>query len=768
MIRKTLLYFQYDWLFIFGSVCLHLSFLQTHHWLYVLLLFLLLIRILSISKHLLYLCICICTIMTVRFHFLQANFSAQHQINYNQPANYYVLLNGRHLEYTDQRITGPAHVKISNGQSLNVQIQFNDIQEDEAEIFLAGVHLLEVDGELEEPLSPRNFGVFDYPKYLKQKGIRFLLKVHNIHRFKPQTQWYYLPDKLVAQLRLFYMMLPSNSLTALMNKFVWNIQSSHYRADLEIYQRLGILHLLSISGFQVYALSRYLRWLFARLGIYVDIIDELIFVCLLTYGYILNWPVGFVRAVGVRGVLLLCHYFKWPTNRTDRLSWVGLASLFVNPLFIDNLGFQLSYLLTYMIGWLRPKSRHGTLSKKEAIILNILCQVISWPILVANYHEINPGQILIFLLIGTFVTKYIMPTLWLLAIVTGVLEPVFWHKIGRWLADLFETALKLFESLTESMPSWVVGEMNPILITVLFIVTLYLTMTYIYKKRKLLIIGSLIYSVIWLLLPYRHVYHRLTVIDIGQGDAILFQPANSRKHYLIDTGGRLIYKPSGVEIDQTFAKKRLIPALKAQGVQSITGLIVTHPDLDHAGNLNGLGQEIPIQQVFVSKNSLTNKTFVEQLQHLNSHINLLEPHSITNIPPFIQLYVPNLSHLDHNAQSIITYLMIQQTTAILMGDATVDTENHLIKAFPHLKADMIKIGHHGSKTSTSELFLQQIDPQLVLNSAGYNNRFGHPHEEVVERIQNLQIPMLSTHQVGAIQVAIYKNGAVTVKSALQP
>lgn len=768
MIRKVLLYFQYDWLFIFGAVCLHLNYLQTHHWLYLVLLFILLLRILSISKYLLYLTICICTIMTVRFHFLQANFSVQDQINSNQLAHYYVLLNGRYLEYTDQRITGPAHVKFLNGQSLKVQIQFNDIQEDEAEIFLAGVHLLELEGELEEPLSPRNFGVFDYPKYLKQKGIRFLLKVQNIHRFKPQTQWYYLPDKLVARLRLFYLMQPSNSLTALMNKFVWNIQSSNYRADLEIYQRLGILHLLSISGLQVYALSRYLRWLFARLGIYVDIIDELIFLCLLIYGYILNWPVGFVRAVGVRGVLLLCRYFKWPTNRTDRLSWMGLATLFVNPLYIDHLGFQLSYLLTYMIGWLRPKSRHGSLSKQEGIILNILCQVISWPLLAANYHEINPGQILIFLLIGTFVTKYIIPTLWILAIVTGVLGSVFWHKVGGWVINLFESTLKIVESLTEIMPSWVVGEMNPLLVTSLFIITLYLTMAYIYKKRKTLIIGSLIYLMIWILLPYRHSYHRLTVIDVGQGDALLFQPANSRKSYLIDTGGRLIYKPDGVEIDQTFAKNRLIPALKALGVQLITGLVVTHPDLDHAGNLNGLGQEIPIQQVLVSKNSLTNKVFIEQLQNLNTHINILDPHSITHMSPFIQLYVPDLSHLDHNAQSIITYLTIHQTTALLMGDATVDTEKHLIKSFPYLKADMIKIGHHGSKTSTSERFLQQIDPQIVLNSAGYNNRFGHPHEEVVERIQNLQIPMLSTHQVGAIQVMIYKNESVTVRTALQP
>ena len=119
------------------------------------------------------------------------------------------------------------------------------------------------------------------------------------------------------------------------------------------------------------------------------------------------------------------------------------------------------------------------------------------------------------------------------------------------------------------------------------------------------------------------------------------------------------------------------------------------------------------------------------------------------------------------AGAVIELLKLGELSFLNLGDLSIDGERRLITAYPNLTADIIKVAHHGSNTSTSELLLEQLRPQLALISAGENNRYGHPHAEVLQRLQFFNIPTLATNDVGAIKITYNPIWGYSITTALE-
>lgn len=198
-------------------------------------------------------------------------------------------------------------------------------------------------------------------------------------------------------------------------------------------------------------------------------------------------------------------------------------------------------------------------------------------------------------------------------------------------------------------------------------------------------------------------FYRLTMIDVGQGDSFLITYPLNIHTVLIDTG-----KPS----QYTRVKKQLYK----HGIQTLDALIVTHPDLDHNGN-----QDILIKEFNV-------KTLIDQKKmHPQGFISLLDA----------------IDFEDTNDNSLILYTKVYDTSILFMGDASVEVERMLLKHYPNLKVDLLKLGHHGSKTSSSLEFLKSVQPQIALISSN-PKQYNHPHPEIMNRLQSLRIlPILS-------------------------
>jgi competence protein ComEC len=224
-------------------------------------------------------------------------------------------------------------------------------------------------------------------------------------------------------------------------------------------------------------------------------------------------------------------------------------------------------------------------------------------------------------------------------------------------------------------------------------------------------------------MPYEQFYFtQLSFINVGQGDAMLLQ--HHRQAWLIDTGGQLHFD---------LAKESLMPYLRKQKITHLNGVIITHQDFDHTGALFSLQQQMTIDEVITSP---------ERFPLTIGGITLVNLNPIQN-------------HADENTNSLVLYFDIQNVYFLLMGDAGVENEEAMMERQRPFPVEIIKIGHHGSNTSTSETFLDFVQPKTAIISAARINRYSHPHTEVINRLNDRMIRIRSTMDEGTITYKFY-------------
>ncbi|MGX2959504.1 S-layer homology domain-containing protein [Peribacillus sp. JNUCC 23] len=232
-------------------------------------------------------------------------------------------------------------------------------------------------------------------------------------------------------------------------------------------------------------------------------------------------------------------------------------------------------------------------------------------------------------------------------------------------------------------------------------------------------------------------------IDVGQGDSILVQTPNG-KTILIDGGKRS-------------AGDKVVAYLKKAGVTSIDVLVATHPDADHIGGLISVLESIPVKKVLDSGKTHTTDTYYEYLSLIDTkNISYEVPTTGQNLAIDSSVKVQVLNSGDQNASdnndnSIVLKLTYGGISFLLTGDAGIDIENKMISKFD-LKSTILKAGHHGAKTSTSQAFVNAVKPEVTILSYGKDNSYGHPVSEVVSRLKAAGSKLYSTAESGDIAV----------------
>lgn len=214
--------------------------------------------------------------------------------------------------------------------------------------------------------------------------------------------------------------------------------------------------------------------------------------------------------------------------------------------------------------------------------------------------------------------------------------------------------------------------------------------------------------------PFFHVY----TIDIGQGDCTLIVEPYKKSSVMIDCEANL-YKDNVNDI--------IVPVLEDLQIHSLDTLIITHDDFDHSGGKEELLKQIEVKQVVDESSQKVNVDY-----------------------PFYLLLPERISN-DENDNSIVSYFQYDDMDYLWMGDASINIEKQLLNTYD-LKVDVLKLGHHGSNTSSSFTFLEKINPKLGIISVGENNRYHHPSSEVVSNCHLLGIDLLMTKDVGMIHI----------------
>lgn len=405
-------------------------------------------------------------------------------------------------------------------------------------------------------------------------------------------------------------------------------------------------------------------------------------------GYITVLSTSLLRMLCFRSVT--CYAVGYSTQ--DRL---GISIIFTLLLF-PYMAFELAFLIPVVFRLVQIFN----VQKRSKRCLNYLILV---PIQYQFFHVCNPLQILFFrLLRSCYAVLYIFA---LCSLLTSTTQPYTWIS---WILSYLENIESFgFELYYTPHLLWLLLWMQGIM--------KFLT----YRQYKTIIQLCLLFCYAPFS-SYFNPFGEILMIDVGQGDCTLIRLPFHQGTMLIDVMGSR-YKNIPADI--------IVPVLKAKGIHSLDKVILTHDDFDHSGGLNQLQELMEVKEVIHTKKRET---------VLNN----------VTIPFLLDTYVGS----DANENSIITLLEVYGLRVLFMGDAGKASEAVLMREYPKLQADVLKVGHHGSKTASSLAFLHQLQPSIALISSGRNNMYGHPHKETMQNLERENIRPLISAKDGAVSI----------------
>lgn len=230
-------------------------------------------------------------------------------------------------------------------------------------------------------------------------------------------------------------------------------------------------------------------------------------------------------------------------------------------------------------------------------------------------------------------------------------------------------------------------------------------------------------------------------IDVGQGDSTLIVFPNNEVA-LIDAGTRA-------------GRKEVVNYIKDQNIRKIDYLIGTHPHEDHIGGLPEVIRNFEIGKVYLPNKTNNTAIFEELLDEIKNHnLKITEGTSgvriIGNEDLEFMILAPSIEYESINDSSIVTKISYNNFSAIITGDAEKESEGNMVKEGYNLKANILRVGHHGSSTSSTKDFLDKVQPTYSVISLGNDNSYGHPHRETIESLEDMDSIILRTDLLGTI------------------
>lgn len=251
----------------------------------------------------------------------------------------------------------------------------------------------------------------------------------------------------------------------------------------------------------------------------------------------------------------------------------------------------------------------------------------------------------------------------------------------------------------------------------------------------------------------------ITLFDVGQGDATLLQTPNG-KNILIDAG---IWSPGS-----NSGKQVLLPFFKENNIQKLDAVFLSHPHADHIGGIKDLLNEIDIDTIYNSGFEYESNLYRDYINLANSKdIPVVTLNAGTTIDIDESLLILVLGpekgkfNNDPNQHSLVLNIIHGENEFLFTGDAGEDQERRLVENYGHLlDTDFLKVGHHGSKTSSELFFLKEVTPEIAVVSVAERNRFGHPHPEAVERLESTRSNIYYTSRDRAL---IFESDGKSIK-----
>ena len=583
---------------------------------------------------------------------------------------------------------------------------------------------IEVEGILEKPNNNTFFNLFNYKNYLKSKNINYIFKAQKIKLIENNKIKYKIKNKIIDHINKYKT-----------RDYLKTFTLGDNNIDEEItktYQINGVSHLFAVSGMHLSLFALVINKILEKIIKKETIISISIILFFIFFAFLTNYTPSILRALILYILLFINKKLKLNIKTIDLLLIDFIILIIHNPYYIYNVGFLYSFTISASLILSSNIINNYKNYISKVFITSVISFIVSIPITINNFFEINILTPIINVIFVPLISFIIFP----LSLLTIIIKP---------LDNIFSISISLLEHLSiliKNIKLTIILSHISWYVVIIYYISIIIFIKGIKNKNLKLFIPLILIIVIHTNIRIIKI-KRITFLDVNQGDSILIE---NKKTVLIDTGGK---KNSKYIINKT------IPYLKSLGIKKLDYLITSHADYDHMGESIDLINNFKVEKVILNCGE-----FNELEQEL---IKVLDKKKIPYYSCIKELNIDNSKlyflqtkvYDNENDNSNVIYTDLNGYKFLFMGDAGVEKEKDILNKYNLSNIDVLKVGHHGSKTSSSKNFINEINPKYSVISVGKNNRYGHPNKEVLDTLEDSKI--YRTDQDGSIMFKIKNN-----------
>lgn len=628
---------------------------------------------------------------------------------------------------------------------------------------------LYIEGEFKQPEEARNYKGYNYKQYLKTKKIIGTVELEKVKILKSSNGSFihniqkYIRDTINGTLTDE----EGNLLLAILlgdkDKLSEDIQESFKTSNLS--------HMLAVSGAHVSYIILGLTYVLQNSIIGKKNGKIVCIIFLLAFMAITNFTPSVTRACIMAILTLLSSIIYRKSDVYTNISVAALITLIFNPYSLLDLGFQLSYggtigIIIFIKRIQEKKSNSKVINYiKQMALVSIYANIIIIPIMMYHFNTVS----------FTFIISNIMasPILGII-VITGflfIITSITVKPLTRLIAIFIKPILSILIKISQicsKLPFSNILVVTPYMFNV---ISYYAIILYCIKSKKnnkckiiicLLIVLILINFIIYIF-PQKL---RIFFIDVGQGDSTLIITPD-KKTVLIDGGGSDSFD---------VGEKVLLPYLLDRRILKVDYVLISHFDTDHCGGILTIMEKVKVKNIIISEQAEHSENY-ERFKKLMIHkkIRLIEVKKgdkikIGRYSEFKILFPTSrlLSENPLNNNSIVAQFNYNNFKMLFTGDIEKLAEQQILKTEKaEIRADILKVAHHGSKTSSIPEFIKAVKPKIALIGVGKNNTFGHPNQQTIKNLENIKCRIYRTDLQGEIIIKIDQKGRMNVKSKLK-
>lgn len=686
------------------------------------------------------------------------------------------------------RFTLKALVISDSGEARSIEtntlVTVTRRKRDSVEVVFPYGSIVRLKGQIGRPSAERNPGEFDARKYYEAQGVSFVMRVKGYENIAVidsnsiDNAYTWLMKRVVVPVRSYMLALIDQTVGGEEGELLKGIYIGERGgipfATRTAFANSGISHILAVSGSNVIVVLLFCSILFNLLRMPRSLSIVLTLAAILFYMLLTGSQPPIVRATVMAFVFQLGKLLGEKSNGLNSLGVSALLILGYDARQFFDVGFQLSfaavlslvYLYPIAVSWL-PSFRRGSWWRKlidysaKLVVATFVATVGTLPMIAVYFGRVS--------IVGLLTNVLVVPLVGASVVLGFISSLTGWASL--FVADAFAatnqwllTGCLWIAELSGGL-SWAYVEtlqfksIHSLPFYALLGFAFHIQLKRVAVKFLLLFLASLN---LLLIVPDSAFEKsskgmlRVSFIDVGQGDAALVEFPTG-KTMLIDAG------PKSAEYD---AGERIVtPFLLRRGIAKLDYVVASHPHADHIGGLPYVFPRFDVGELIESGQPARDPIYLDYMQAARDG-NCRQTRARAGLQPIVidgarwyfiypteTIIDADTTHADQNLNntSVVVKLTYGETSILFAGDTERDAEEEMVKMFGSvLRSSILKVGHHGSNTSSSQEFLDAVNPTYAIVSVGLNNKFNHPSEDVLQRLALMGVETLRTDEEGAI------------------